>query len=280
MISRFLAVFLALGCALTLSQSQTRVVAASPLHWLLSRYVLDAFRTDPVAEKLFSGPETFLIVQPNHDARVPAGWRSTPTVSYRSYAALEQAFSDGTAPKTGAIIYDNEKWSFTPDNEKAEPAKYMQMAADLVHSHGLQFISTPAMALSSILKPGGGAIGDKYLELGIPRDAARSADVIDIQAQSLQFDPTQYARVVTQAAQQARAANPHVIVIAGITTGRDRPDGTPATADDLLQAVQATRNVVDGYWLNVPAKGKDCPQCTDFRPTLALDFLHRLDTSM
>ena len=279
MMSRLAAVLLALGCVLTPSQWPVRAVAASPMHWMLSRYVLDAFRSDPAAAKVFSGAETFLIVQPEHDARVPAGWHSTPTVSYRSYAALEQAFADGSAPKAGAIMYDNEKWAFTPDNEKAEPAKYMQLAANLVHSHGLQFISTPAMALSSILRPGGGEIGDKYIALGIPRDAARFADVIDIQAQSLQFDVAAYTRIVTQAAQQARAANPHVIVIAGITTGRDRPDGSPATADDLLKVVQATRGVVDGYWLNVPAKGKDCPQCTDFRPELALDFLHRLDTS-
>jgi hypothetical protein len=217
-----------------------------------------------------------LIVQPGHDARVPAGWRSVPTVSYRSFAAMQQAFNDGTAPKTGAIMYDDEKWAFTPDDEKHDPVHFIEQAADLAHSHGLQFVSTPAMALSSIVRPGPGAIGDKYIELGIPGGAAKYADVLDIQAQSLQFDLPTYTRIVTAAAQQARAANPKIIVIAGITTGRDHADGSQVSSDDLIAAVKATRSVVDGYWLNVPAKGNDCPQCAEYRPELATDFLHKL----
>ncbi len=261
----------------SISQVPARGKADTPLHWLLLSKAYASLKTDDVANHFFGGPETYLIGPGKGGGAMPAG--PTPTRAYSSYAQIEKAFSNGTAPKTGAILYDNEKWSFTPDNEKAEPARYEQMAAGLAHAHGLLFIATPAMNLGTFLAPGGApgvsAMSSKYLQLGIARDAAHAADVIDIQAQALQYDSAEYARVVGEAAQQARAANPHVIILAGLTT-RSRRDGTPATADGLLQAVKATRGIVDGYWLNVPMKSEYCPNCGEFRPDIAIDFLHRL----
>ncbi len=269
------AVLLAVALLFAIHERQT-AAAAGPKIWLVPRYVLDALGKDPVSASYFRGARTYMIVRPGGVMSPPDGFSATPTVSYRSYADIQAAFADGSAPKSGAILYDNEKWSFTPDDEKADPAHYEALAAQLVHAHGLAFISTPAVALSAALDRGPGTIADKYLRLGIPRDAARNADIVDIQAQSLQYDPAAYAALVSAAAAQARAANPHVLVVAGLTTGRNHPDGSGPTSDDLVRAVQATRSVVDGYWLNVPSPGADCPQCSAFRPDLAIDFLHHL----
>jgi hypothetical protein len=250
--------------------------ATKALTWLVPRYVVRAFGSDPVAAATFSGPHTFLIARPGQTGGDGDDRHAVLTVSYRSYADIERAFAEGSAPRSGAILYDNEKWSFTPDDEKADPARYERLAAEVVHAHHLLFIATPAIALSAALDRGPGTVADKYLRLGMAGDAARDADVFDIQAQSLQYDTTAYAALVARAAAQARAANPHVVVVAGLTTGRAHPDGSAPTADDLLRAVHATRGEVDGYWLNVPNAGPDCPQCSDFRPDIALDFLHRL----
>src|SRR5262249_2736068 len=117
---------------------------------------------------------------------------------------------------------------------------------------------------------------DTYLRLGIAADAARYADVFDIQAQRAERSTELYTTFVRQAAAQAREANPKVVVLAGISTN---PNGQHVTADDLLRAIAATRDVVDGYWLNIPRPGPHCPRCNDYRPDIAIDVLHRLGRS-
>jgi hypothetical protein len=255
--------------------TQSSHATTKPTSWLVPQYVLRSFGDDPSARVLFAGPETYVIVRPLQIVSLPSGWRSIPTVSYRSFASMSANFTAGNAPRSGAVLYDNEKWADTPEDERADPAAYEQRAGALAHAHGLRFIATPAMDLTAALDGGPGTISTKYLRLGIARDAAKYADVIDIQAQSLEFDPSTYGAFVAAAARQARASNPHIVVVAGLTTGRNHPDGSPPTSDDLLRATAATRGSVDGYWLNVPNHGADCPQCGAFRPDIALDFLHR-----
>jgi hypothetical protein len=45
---------------------------------------------------------------------------------------------------------------------------------------------------------------------------------------------------------QARAANPSIVIYAGLSTQR------VSGAAQLVQDYLATRNLVDGYWLNIP----------------------------
>lgn len=73
---------------------------------------------------------------------------------------------------------------------------------------------------------------------------------------------------------QARRFYPSVIVIAGLST--NPPPGTPVTVAELVQDVFATRSVVDGYWLNVPAPGSACPRCGPQNPRLGRVFLQTL----
>jgi hypothetical protein len=44
-------------------------------------------------------------------------------------------------------------------------------------------------------------------------------------------------------------------------------------AQQLTAAIQATRSVVDGYWLNVPVPGMQCPTCNAARPGIAVQVL-------
>jgi len=38
----------------------------------------------------------------------------------------------------------------------------------------------------------------------------------------------------------------------------------------------ATRNVVDGYWFNIPTPSAYSPQARQFRPDIAVEVLRRL----
>ena len=88
-------------------------------------------------------------------------------------------------------------------------------------------------------------------------------DVLEIQGQSLERSTSTYAEFVREAAAQARAANPRVAILAGLSTN---PPGAPVTSQQLTAAIHATRGIVDGYWLNIPGRGPRCPTCNSPRP--------------
>jgi len=83
----------------------------------------------------------------------------------------------------------------------------------------------------------------------------------------------QLARHIEHPESKAREANPKVLVLAGIST---QPSGQQVMADDILRAVAVTRDIVDGYWFNIPRPSEYCPRCTEFRPDIAIDVLRRL----
>ena len=122
------------------------------------------------------------------------------------------------------------------------------------------------------LHPGCGRYED-YLRAHIARDAARYADVFDIQAQGSIRSTAFFAQFVSEAAAQAKQANPKVTVLAGLSTN---PGGQRVTAQHVLRAIKATQSYVDGYWMNVPRPGPYAPNCTAFRPDVAIDALTML----
>lgn len=89
------------------------------------------------------------------------------------------------------------------------------------------------------------------------------SDVLELQAQSLERSTSTYAAFVRDAAAQARAANPRVAILAGLSTN---PPGAEVTSQQLRAAIHATRVVADGYWLNIPGRGPGCPTCNSPRP--------------
>ena len=92
------------------------------------------------------------------------------------------------------------------------------------------------------------------------------ADVIEVQAQSLERSAATYAAFVREAAGQARAANPGVSVLAGLSTN---PPGPVVTSQQLAAAMQASHSSVDGYWLNIPARARAARPATPPAPRWA-----------
>ena len=195
---------------------------------------------------------------------------------FRSYAELKKMIRQGTIPPgIRWVMYDNEQWSLTPADEQADPVHYEQLFARLAHRQGYKVILAPAQDLV----PGfdknsfraGQAVWPSYLSRGLAAASARAADIYEIQAQPYEMSVYRsqhaYADFVAAAAAQARAANPGVVIYAGLSTQR------VSSAAQLLQDYEATRNLVDGYWLNIPRHDQPGP------PGLADQFLRTIPAS-
>jgi hypothetical protein len=250
-------------------------------HWMISTSALRHLRdVDPSAkfeQRIFADPDSFVMNGVKGAEDFPEGWHCSPTATYPSYAAIEKALRNGQVPaEVKAIIYDNESWTFTPAEEQHGLERFEKLAADAVHRAGRLLIATPAADLVPVLSPKveRGGRYDEYLRLGIPKMAARWADVYEIQAQGSEHNLPLYSRFVKAAAADARAVNPKVRVFAGLSTN---PSGKRVTARQLYDAIAATRDAVDGYWLNIPGGGAYCPKCGEPQPQVALDLLRMLN---
>ena len=241
------------------------LIAASALSLLVR---LDSDGT--VTRRWFTDNRTLVIAGP--DASMPAGWTNR-VLSLPSLDAIRQALAQGVPPDVRSILYDVEAWALTPIAEQADPIGSIATAARLVHSAGLRFIAAPGVDLMGRLHPGQGPFYRSYVATRFGGAASDSADIFVVQAQTYQNDPGTYGTFVRQVAAQARAAHPGVVVLAGLSTG---PHGQPTTAGAMLAAVAATGGTVDGYWLNIPGPGPQCPTCGPPNPGIALEFLRRL----
>jgi hypothetical protein len=257
-----------------LSNHSASAAVRKPIRWLLAPQGLEAIAADAEVSSLLDNTQPFVRRGLNAVA-IPPRWNAIPFDTFTSFGAIKVALEQSMlVPGVEGIMYDNESWRFTPVKEQQNPAYYERLAADLVHSYGLLFIAAPAVDLVPVLAPGTrGSRYDTYLQLGIAADAARHADVIDIQAQGVELNTGAYENFVRQAAAQARGANPRVLVLAGVSTN---PSGQKVTTDAILRAITATRDIVDGYWLNIPQPGEKCPRCNEFRPDIAIEVLSRL----
>jgi len=248
------------------------------LRWLFNGPGVAAMAADPEGSRLLDGAAPF-VMWGRSLTGVPQSWSAIHVISLKSLAEIKDALSTGAlGPEIKGVMYDQEKWKFTPEEEQRNPGPYLKMAADLVHAKGLLFLTAPAVNLVNVIEPGANRnrLAEAYLRLGIAADAARYADVFDIQAQRFEGDASVYESFVRQAAAQARHANPKVIVLAGVST---EPIGRSVTADDILRAIAATRDVVDGYWINIPQSSEYSPVAKEFRPDIAVEVLRRLSGS-
>jgi hypothetical protein len=177
------------------------------------------------------------------------------TVAYfKSYAAFRRAIAERTiAAGTHWVAYDNEAWQATPQREQRSPIRYETRFATLAHGQGYKVILMPAQDLVPGFSRGSNA-WQQYLSLGLASTSGRLADIYEIQSQPYEQAAFRQAGdfkdFVQQAAAQARASNPNVVVFAGLSTERV---SAPA---DLAQDFAATRGLVSGYWLNIPSAGK------------------------
>jgi hypothetical protein len=238
--------------------------------WLLSRSVLAQLVTDPVAVSELSGKLVYELIQPGQPP-LP-GVVAEPVVTFASATAMESAVDAGQLPPgTFGVLYDPEAWAFTPAAEQQNPVQAATAAAAVAHAHGMRFIVAPALDLTTVLAQGGtGPDWRQFLDLDLVGRLAKVADVVELQAQSLEQDTSVYTAFVQAAAAQASAARPGIDLLAGLSTN---PPGVPVEARQLTSAIQATRSLVDGYWLNVPAPGARCPACNAPRQDIAVQTL-------
>lgn len=216
-------------------------------------------------------PSTLLIRPPKAGKTSPLP-KATSVQSFTSYSALSDAFDTGAIHAgTKAVVLDLERWKFTPQVEQDDPLHYAQLAASLAHAHGLQLIFTPA---ANLTQPKGADQAAKYRAF-LASDiwqAARYVDTFEIQAQQLQGSGG-YAKFVKEAVAALHQVNPNVRVLAGMSTN---PLGRAVPPSKMSADFEATKSLVSGYWLNVPAASGYCPTCGTARPDVAANFLSRV----
>jgi len=188
-------------------------------------------------------------------------------LAWSDEAAFEEDLASGSIPPAVRVVmYDPEGWPSTPRAERRDPVTAMRAFADVARAAGYGVIITPHPNLVDVAHAVCGATRHEptstaFLRCGLQAEAARLSDVVEIQAQWLEWDPAAYRSFVESAAAQARRANPGVVVLAGLSTrfANDAPT--------MLAAWDAVRDIVDGHYLAVPE---------GIRPEVAASFLRAL----
>jgi len=221
--------------------------------FIMTLQTLEDMATVPTARAALAGS---LIYATSAAGQLPGsslhGLDIVPTMGFTSEAKLAAALTAGKIPSgIRALMYDNEDWVQTPAGERLNPIGYYRMAAQLAHAHGYQLVATPGWI------PGNKGIvtmgmDQRPVASTIIPAIARFVNVIDIQAQEyrLQSDLQQYLAWIEPIVKAAKAANPKVIILSGLSTV---PAGGPATPQQLLTIADGTRDIVQGWWLNAPS---------------------------
>src|SRR5262249_8039797 len=136
-------------------------------------------------------------------------------------------------------------------------------------THGYVVMITPHPSLVTVAGAAcgaepGEALDRAFVRCGIEADAGRYADVVEVQGQDLEADPDAYRGFGATCARQARAPNPGVLVLSGLSTNFASDPST------LYEAWRSVLGMVDGHYLNVP-HGQ--------RPDTALAFLRLVSVS-
>ncbi|MDP9024772.1 MAG: hypothetical protein M3N13_05300 [Candidatus Eremiobacteraeota bacterium] len=235
--------------------------SASTRYWIIQGPAALAMANDPEALRYFSDPNHMMILPVNQTA--PSTWQSRKMETFTSFAQFQSAVSvNAIDPRTSALIYDNESWSFTPANEQADPATYTAQFASLAHAHGWAVIASHAGANSSA-------------GLDIIAGMCQFADSYSIQSQGTEASLAAFSNQVITTATACRSANPRIKVFAGVSTG---PSGQVVTAQQIADAIESVSTAVDGYWLNIPQNSPYCPRCTNFDPAIASQAIALLPT--
>jgi hypothetical protein len=215
------------------------------------------------ADWLRQEPATVVLV-PGRGAPTATG---APTVwlDIRAATAIPTERPPGAGSTLRAVLLDLERWSFTPAAEQAAPVAATRAADARAHRIGLSLIAAPALDLFSGSHPALEALREDFYGR-----IARVADGVEIQAQGLELHPKAYQAFVTAVVRQVHAAHPAIPVWAGLSTN---PAVGRPSLQDLLADVNGVRDLVRGFWLNVPTPGPACPRCLPADPALAVALL-------
>jgi hypothetical protein len=263
--------------AMTGAAREAQAGTGAPLVWMVSTKALGLLGAEPggaaLTARFFNNPDTYVMAPRDQLALVPP--RAIAVINFPSFAAFRSAIYRGRVDaRYGAVLYDCEAWAATPVVEQKNPIYYYGLAAELAHRHGLKLIAAPATTLRKVLLcPTGPDTYPPFMETGIVGPIAKVADIFEIQSQGLLPQPDKYVDLVRDAAAEARAANPDIVFLAGLSTN---PSGRAVTAAGLVEAVARTRAQVAGYWLNIPANSAFCEACGKSHPEVAAGLLRQL----
>jgi hypothetical protein len=186
------------------------------------------------AKQLYDNTNAYIVLKGNQ--HIPKGWDANATRLFSSEAKLEHAVKSGSLPKsTDAVVYDNEHWNQTPENEKADPAKYARKFGNIAHSLGDTFIAAPT---------------EKYFN-----GDAKYADIIDAQLQGRETHTGAWEKALRHDVNYAHHYNPDEKVIGQISSNVHHldpradhsakvPEGIDKAEQDLLRGSTYS----DGFW--------------------------------
>jgi hypothetical protein len=239
-----------------MASAQPSQPAATSLHWAMASSSLQNIRSADAgqAARSFDSPSTIVQnLSPLGSSPVPDGWDSTGTALWRSYAQFAADVRAGNVPSYVEVAhYDNEAWPQTPEAEQRRPLYYERRFCALAHSEGLLCYLGPAKDLCNVLpQPRGDNNAQCYIDLNLAGKAARYADVIDIQAQTLEPSGARaYASFLRRTAAQAQAANPNVLVLGNLSPS---PGDAQLSARQLYACAHAGLRYVSGFYTTVNA---------------------------
>jgi hypothetical protein len=239
-----------------MASAQPAQPAATPLHWAMASSSLQNISSADAgqAARSFNSPSTIVQnVSPLSSSPVPDGWNSTGTALWRSYAQFAADIEAGKVPAYVKVAhYDNEAWAQTPEAEQRRPTFYGRRFCALAHSEGLLCYLGPGKDLCNVLpQPQGDNNAQCYIDLNLAGKAARYADMIDIQAQTLEPSGARaYASFLRRTAVQARAANPDVLVLGNLSPS---PGDVQLSARQLYACAHAALHYVSGFYTTVNA---------------------------
>ncbi len=241
----------------------------SPLIWLFAgsgvSRLAEAHGGRALLRGVLNRPETWVM---GHTPDVP------PRAMRVGGASRLYGFHHAVESPVPAVVLDIENWPMTPPAEKEHPVATYAKAARIAAAHHKMLIATPAMDLVRAVDPASrGPLYRRFLELRLAARIAPYAEVYEIQAQGIENEPRRYLAVVRAIARQVRSIHPQVRILAGLSTG---PSGQRTSALTLYRDVVETRDIVSGYWLNIPGHSRGCPRCTTPHPEIAVRLLHRL----
>ena len=255
------------------SPKPTQLFTQTPgkrLTWMLTRAALAEVLSDPAARSRLDGAPVYEILRTGQSPLGAAG--AIPAVTFSALGELERAVSSGGLPTEPGPCCTTRGLGVHPASRAAQPGPGRPAGAAAADAHGLRLIVAPALNLTTVnlttVRPTSGPRWQQFLDLGLAGAMAKVADVIEMQAQSLERDTSSYAAFVSAAAPQARAANPKVTVLAGLSTN---PPGTAVSSQQLNGGDPGNSGMVSGYWLNIPGRGPRCPTCNARAPTRPAD---------
>jgi hypothetical protein len=270
-----------LGLLLSLVSGVPAAHAAGSYTWIFPKSALTAAKGDttyPIYDTLVNGTgqTVYQVMNPS----IPACSVSSnePPISgtnpdlfvtqheFSGYGVTASSLAQSVPSGTQAVLLDQESWCQTSSEDMADPADNDQTIAAAASTDNLTFVTAPALDLFSCPKSAtsclqcpedvpagltctqatpGTADWQGYLDYDIAGQEAINAKVIDIQAQSLEADATDWDTFVSKAIAQAKQANPNVTVLVGLTNAY-------TTSASLLETdlQTALNDGASGAWIN------------------------------